>query len=394
MRILYLASVIDIPRSDHGGQGGTSHVLEVARNLGLLGVEVFVFCSGRGLHPEWINYDNVNVRRFYRCIPTVHSQREVAFPGIRELLRKPIRWSYRIYDSVLDSGRIFKWARRHDIDLIYERVTRSSLAGAFASRLLGVPLIAEVNDLNFCPQSLYQASAIVVPEPKSLGERFGAKCYRLPWGVDTERIRPVVEQTSLPTDLGLEGRPTVGFIGSFLSWHGADAIVQAAPLVIQHFPEVRFLMIGTGPEESSVIEAVRQRGLTNHFVFTGFVHHSLIADHLTAGNVFVAPYTNLLGAQKGRAAMACSLKVLEYMAAGKPVVVTEVANHNGTVEHGVTGLVISDAQPKYLADAICHLLDKPEMATQMGLRGRASVESKYSWRHHAESLRQLFENVL
>ena len=393
MNVLYLASVIDIPRSEHGGLGGTSHVLEVARHLGRFGAQVSVFSRGKGLGAEWIEYDSVQVRRFYRGRPSPQERPGVA-SRFRTPVRKSTRWPQRFVESLIDAARIVTWAKKHNIDLLYERVSRYSIAGTLASLLLRRPLIAEVNDLYFHPMTLRRARAIVVPEPQALSERFRPKCFPLPWGVDTERISPMARPADLAERLDIQGRPTVGFMSSFLPWHGTRSIVQAASSVLQRFPEVRFLMIGTGPDEHDTHEEVKQRGLEPHFVFTGFVEHSKIGDYLAAGDILVAPYSDLLKAEEGRADMASSLKVFEYMAAGKPVVVTEVGNRGGAIEHGVSGLVIPNAEPSNLADAICRLLEDGELATQMGKRGRATVEDRYSWQRHTESLYRLFERTI
>ena len=63
MKVLYLASVVDMPKSEHGGLGGTSHVIEVARHLGGLGLDVIVFCRGGGFGEEWIEHEGVRIRR-------------------------------------------------------------------------------------------------------------------------------------------------------------------------------------------------------------------------------------------------------------------------------------------------------------------------------------------
>ena len=287
-----------------------------------------------------------------------------------------------------------KWVKQQPVDLFYERATRSSLAGTFASRWLGMPLVAEVNDLAVHPRTLDQASAIVVPEPRSLDVRFRSKCHVLPWGVDTRRINPSVDAQCVQSRFALHGKPTVVFMSSFLPWHGAQALVRAAPLIVRRFPSVRFLMIGTGPDEDAIRREVSRLSLDTHFVFTGLVPHTEVSGYLVAGSVAVAPYSDDLGMEKGRAEMACSLKVLEYMAAGKPVVVAEVGNRNGAIEHGVTGLVIRHAEPEPIAHAICQLLEDPNLASEMGRRGRAVVEEKYSWQLHAKELATILDTVV
>ena len=119
-------------------------------------------------------------------------------------------------------------------------------------------------------------------------------------------------------------------------------------MVIESQPHVRFVLIGSGPDESKTRDEVRSLSLSNNFIFTGFVPHEEINKYLSVGDVMVAPYTSELGAEQGRAEMGRSFKVLEYMAAAKPVVVTAVADLGGTIEHGVAGLVIENDEPIWI----------------------------------------------
>lgn len=393
VNVLYLASVVEIPQSAHGGLGGTSHVVEVARHLGHSGAKVTVFSGGRGTGDEWIEYDGIQVRRFYYGRPNPQKRSANASKTTSAVTRY-IRWPQRFLESLVDTIRIVIWARKHNVNLIYERASRYSIAGTLASRLFGYPLITEVNDLYFHTLTLQQSQAIVIPEPKVLSNRLQAKCFPLPWGVDIERIHPMDPPSNLTERLNVQGHPTVAFMGSFLPWHGTQAIVQSAPAVLQRFPETRFLMIGTGPDELTLKEAVKQQGLSQNFVFTGFVEHSMIGNYLATANVLLAPYNDLLKAEEGRADMASSLKIFEYMAAGKPVVVTEVGNRNGAVEHDKSGLVIENLESNNLANAICHLLENKKLAVRMGENARATVEAKFSWQNHSASLYWLFSKVL
>lgn len=396
MNVLYLASKLEIPEMGQGNLGGVSHVINVARQLQRADVGVKVFCGGRGAVPEWIEHDGVGVRRFFRGTSVGQDpfgvKRSIRRGALRRALDGPIR-HYHFVESLIDAGRLAAWLSAHPASLIYERVTSRSRAGAFAARRFSLPLVAEVNDLDVHPGILAQASAIIVPDPASLEARWRPKCHALAWGVDTERIGPIADPGDLRASLGLRDRPTAVFVGSFLPWHGAGAIVEAAPLVLRRMPRAAILMIGAGPDEAATREAVKRSGLEAQVIFAGVVPHERIARYLAVGDVMLAPYTEALGAEPGRAEMASSLKVLEYMAAGKPVIVTAIGNRGGFVEDGVTGWVIPDARPETLADAICSALAAPDVGQAMGRQGRLVVERRYSWQHHTRALIEIFRRA-
>lgn len=391
MNILYLASAVDTPRPDNPGLGGTSHMVEVARNLTRLGLKVTVFCRGRSHDSQWMQHEGINIRRLFRgSVISVGPPRK----GLSSAARTPFLYATRFIQSLSDAFKIIMWSRQNKINVIYERVNRYSVAGTIASKFLGVPFVAEVNDLNFHEITVRLAAAIVVPEPQSLKPSLRAKSSKLSWGVDTERIYPIEPSLEIKNLLKLGQGPTVVFVGSFLPWHGAMSLVRAAPLVIESQPHVRFVLIGSGPDESKTRDEVRSLNLSNNFIFTGFVPHEEINKYLSVGDVMVAPYSSELGAEQGRAEMGRSFKVLEYMAAAKPVVVTAVANLGGTIEHGVAGLVIENDEPKVFAEAINSMLADPAKSNTMGREGRLAVEEHYTWLRHAEAVRDIFQNVV
>jgi starch synthase len=387
---------VDIPRSDSGTLGGTTHVVEVARNLSNLGMEVTIFCRGKGRGKEWVEHENLQVRRFYRGDSiTVSPEYSGLALLLRRIARPPFLWARRLQQSIEDAIKIVSWLRANKkIDVIYERVNRFSVAGTIASKFLGIPLVAEVNDLNFHDISLKRASAVVVPDPLSLKPKFRIKSFKLPWGVDTERIRPMAQRQDISERLGILNFPTVLFVGSFLPWHGAVSLVKAASAVHADHPLARFVMIGAGPDEARTRETIHNLGLAKYFVFTGFVPHDEISQYLSIGDVMVAPYTNELEQLQGRAEMGRSFKVLEYMAAAKPVVVTAVANQSGPVEHDKTGIIVADNKPEALAKAISYLLSNETLAKTMGEKGRLAVEEHHTWLRHAEAVRDIFQNVV
>jgi glycosyltransferase involved in cell wall biosynthesis len=79
----------------------------------------------------------------------------------------------------------------------------------------------------------------------------------------------------------------------------------------------------------------------------------------------------------------CGLKVLQYMAAGLPVVANPVGVHQEMVQHGVTGYLAST--PEEWHQALSLLRNNPDLRQRMGQAGRAHVESRYTIRRGARA---------
>jgi glycosyltransferase involved in cell wall biosynthesis len=86
--------------------------------------------------------------------------------------------------------------------------------------------------------------------------------------------------------------------------------------------------------------------------------------------------------------------VLEAMASGRPVVVTENPGMAGYVEHGVTGLLVPPGDPAAMAAAIGELLADPVRARGMGRAGRAAVEARFTSGHMAQDLAGLLRRTV
>jgi len=87
----------------------------------------------------------------------------------------------------------------------------------------------------------------------------------------------------------------------------------------------------------------------------------------------------------------CGLKVLQYMAAGLPVVVNSVGIHREIVSDGVQGRVVH--RPDEVAEALMHLAGAPDVRRQMGLAGRQRVSAEYSVKTRSGQFVQLVQSV-
>lgn len=91
---------------------------------------------------------------------------------------------------------------------------------------------------------------------------------------------------------------------------------------------------------------------------------------------------------------ALAVKVFEYMAAGIPVVCSNVGIQSEVVKAEECGICVPPQDPKAIGEAINYLLSNPQEAEAMGQRGRKAVEREYNWETEIKSLLGLYNNVL
>jgi glycosyltransferase involved in cell wall biosynthesis len=186
----------------------------------------------------------------------------------------------------------------------------------------------------------------------------GSNIQVVPNGVDLEMFRPLgqpVESNSLI------------FVGHMGVFHNIDAAVFLAqeilPLVQQVVPACRLTIVGAEPTEQ-----VQALALNTAVTVTGFVDD--LNAYLNESAVFVAPLRFAAGVQN---------KVLEAMAAGRPVVTTTLVNGGIGAEPG-RDLFVGD-DPQAIADQIVGLFQDEKRRNQVGAAARRFVEQKFSWQY-------------
>jgi glycosyltransferase involved in cell wall biosynthesis len=362
VRVLYVATNVPYPREC----GGTTHVRGVALELKHRGHEV-VICARAGPGLEEGVHEGIPVHRFdwrFRDI------------GLSKVYH---RWRH--------GSRIAKLAKDLEVDLIYERES-SMGAGTLASRLTDLPLAAEVNDLWYYPPMLERARRIIANSggvKTLIPERHHHKTVFVHSAVDFvsfQGAEPVVIE-------GLEGRTLVGYTGSILAWHGIEDLAFALPRILEEEPAVTIIIAGEPDTPESLqslylvkymAHAAGQPCAVHHL---GRVPYSAIPGVLAASEVCVAPYNPTPEpALVERGFWYSPMKLWEYLAAGRPVVATDLENIRDILAGG-RGLLVPPNDPKALAAGVIELLQDEQRRAEMGELGRAFARNN-SWERRVD----------
>ena len=241
----------------------------------------------------------------------------------------------------------------------------------------------------------HQADLLVTSTPdesRELVEGYGADPDRVvvvPPGVDLATFQPS-DRDEARRKIGYDraGR-IVLFVGRLERLKGVDIAIRALALLRdrQH-DDVRLLIVGEDSFDGDESEKERLRnfasrvGIRDRVDFIGSVAHHELPFFYSAADVCVMPsYSESFG-----------LVALEAQACGRPVVGSDVAGLRSVVRDDVSGYLIGAHDPAAYAERIGRLLDNPELAQQMGRRGRLLAQ-RFSWTRTADRLQGLFEGV-
>jgi len=179
----------------------------------------------------------------------------------------------------------------------------------------------------------------------------------------------------------------VGCVARLAPIKGQHDLLVAATRIINEAISVKFVFIGSdsateGRYEKVLRATAERQSVADHVHFTGYQPHAamLMADF----DLFVLP--------SYREAMPMS--ILEAMAAGKPVVATNVNGIPEVVIDGVTGFLVPPGDPDALAEAILTLLKDPDLARTMGQAGRTRVEEYFNLDKLHERIFALYDEAI
>jgi len=218
----------------------------------------------------------------------------------------------------------------------------------------------------------------------------------LGWKVPPEKVVTIYKGHELdwygdePADLGEFGVPpgvfTVGFCGRDRRRKGLHVLVEAAGLIDPDYP-IHYVLVGRMDSNHGLERQIAGSPARSRMHFTGY---RADAPRISgACDVFTLPCIRWRGVD----GEGLSRAVLEAMAQGVPPIVTDAGGLPEQVEHGVSGYVLRQSDPRALADAIVELYRNPEQRREMGRRSRRRIDEEFNCRRTVRETIALYEDV-
>ena len=211
----------------------------------------------------------------------------------------------------------------------------------------------------------------------------------IPNGVDLSRFVATENPVELRRSLGVpEHAPLVGVVSRLHRLKGIEDFLDAAALIVAKHPAAHFLVVGqpSPVDNHAYLEELMARaqhlGIGERVIFTGL--RSDVPALLSTLSVSVMPSLN----------EALSNVLLESMAAGAPVVATDVGGTTEALRDGHTGLLIPPSDPAAMAAAIDRLLANPVLARALGQSARQAIADKFSLDRMVAATAVLYEDLL
>lgn len=204
-------------------------------------------------------------------------------------------------------------------------------------------------------------------------------------GIDLDQCaRPAEPQEALRRELGLPlDAPILTMVCRLYRPRDFETLLTAFETVRASHPAAHLLIVGDGPYREGIEARIVEMGLGDAAEVLGFRRD--VPRILAASDIFVLSTASWEG---------LPLTVLEAMAAGLPVVASEVGGIPEAVRHGETGLIVPQRASDELAAALDQLLDDPERAARMGAEGQRVVCECFSHQRMVAETAEVYEGLL
>lgn len=199
-------------------------------------------------------------------------------------------------------------------------------------------------------------------------------------GVDVKRFETAPDIFKKREELNLTSdSPVIGCVGNLRTVKGQKYLIEAAVKVLQRFSDTQFLFVGTGELKDTLLSQAKKLNIENNIKFLG--QRCDISELLSIMDVCVLPSLS----------EGLSNALLEYMAAGKPIISTRVGGNVELITHKEEGLLVDSADSYALAEAIISLLDYKELRQRFGYAAKRKALENYTIQKMIQEYEHLLE---
>jgi glycosyltransferase involved in cell wall biosynthesis len=325
--------------------GVSVRIFEMAKNLALLGNKVFLIAPGND--KDQVRFNNLHIINFKpkRYLKTLFNMYYLLKIGHQIIKKNKIDIIISAHLWSLLPALILKKAYSKKLVLDEHNVEFVRAVRMKNFKHVIFSFILEKGLANFS-DSILTVSLLDKRALSNLGIPL-EKVHIIPNGADTQKLNPNI--------------PVVIFMGKLDYKPNLEAlellIHKIIPNVLQQVPKCKFLIVGMNPPVHLNHKSV---------LYTGYVKD--VAEYIAAADIAIAPILSGSGTR---------LKILEYMAIGKPVISTRLGAEGIVLENG-KNIVLADDMNKFSSQVIKLILDA-NLRNRIGKKARELVVKKYDW---------------
>lgn len=179
----------------------------------------------------------------------------------------------------------------------------------------------------------------------------------------------------------------LGFVGSLNHWHGITNLMNIIKIVLSKFKHCRFLIIGDGVKFNELKEFISKNKAEDSVILTGYIPYEKLPDYLSVIDIGIAPYPTDI------AFYYSPLKIYEYMAAGKPILATEIGQIAEIMRGQNIGMFINPENLLDLESKLRAIITDEKARIVMGENAR-KLAKQFSWDKNAKVIQKVCKSLI
>lgn len=206
-------------------------------------------------------------------------------------------------------------------------------------------------------------------------------CFITPFGVDTEKFKPLNNETKKDTFV-------FGIVKTLTQKYGIEYLIKAYDLFLKQIPleekRIELRIYGDGEDRNKLEDLVQNLNLSG-VVFGGKIDNSKVPYVINNFDVFCCSSI--------RNSESFGVAAVEAMACGVPVIATDVDGFKEVIKNNETGILVQREDPVAMAKAMLYLYNNPEIRKTMGKNGRKRVMEYYNWDDNVNTMLKIYEKA-
>jgi glycosyltransferase involved in cell wall biosynthesis len=384
-RVLYAAfDVVPSPK------GASTHILYFLRGLVNSQFDVHLFTPGNGVLPSDDTIEGARVTRVPQNLEDNFLARAVHF-GKAALAHVAVAQAYDIvhYRSLWGGFQLAQNKLRFGYKTLFEVNGLPSVELKYHYPGLEPNLMAKIKEQELA--TLHLSDAIICPSRVT-------RDYLASLGLDRKAII-VIPNGVNPSDFSPSplpertGRiPVMLYIGTLADWQGLDMLIKALPLILEkHAVQIKIVGRGRSRQRKMLAKQIRKSGLQEHVIVQPAVPHHEVPALIAEADICVAPLgLNDRNVTQG----ACPIKVLEYMAAGRPLLASNMPIVRELVREDIDALLFSPSDPEDLARQALVLLADFGLSQRLAQAAAERALSSFTWHAAQKKLGKVYQRLL
>ena len=328
---------------------------------------------------------------------------------VRSLLPKTLYEFMELAYSLVAYRKLAQVIKSTKPDVIYERYNLFLLAGMWAKRRFGLPLLLEVNAplaeeratygglaqpalAHWAQRLVWRGADRVLPVTQVLAayvERAGVPANRIEVihnGINIEHFATHFDRHEAKHKLGLDHCLVLGFTGFVRDWHGLNRVLNWMADHLESHPSLHLLIVGDGPERPVLEAQARVLGIIDRISFTGVVARVEIPGMVSAFDIALQPAV---------VDYASPLKLFEYLALGRAIVAPRQPNLEEVLQDGENAILFDAAQPGALEAALSRLATDSALRDHLEQGARQTIDTGgFTWTNNAKRVVDLLAFII